>query len=108
MELKLSKPDVKVVTDKEKGTSESVRKIEVGLLQTVFGVAFQLPDVTKDVKKSSLATDLYQRVENLTDTEETFTLEKDDLDIFHAAWSNAQFRRSPIWLYAGALLKQLG
>ena len=28
MELKLTKADVKVVTDKEKGTSESVRKIE--------------------------------------------------------------------------------
>ena len=107
MELKLTKADVKVVTDKEKSTSESVRKIEVGLLQTVFGVAFQLPDVTKDVKKSSLATDLYQRVENLTDAEETFELTKDDLDIFHAAWGNAQFRRAPLWLYAGALLKQL-
>jgi hypothetical protein len=104
MEIKLSKPETMVTINKKE---ESVRDIELDLLKNVCSAAFQLPEITKDVKKSNLAADMFGSVENLTDADDKITMEKEDLDIFHQAWGNAQFRRSPIWMYARDLRKQL-
>jgi hypothetical protein len=107
-EIKLSK-DEKATYDIQKDgkvekETKPVRELEISLMKSVFSAAFS---IEKELKKSILARDLYEQVENLTDKDEVLKLTTEDLVIFKAGWEAFEKQRPTIWMKCGALLKQL-
>jgi hypothetical protein len=84
--------------------TKPLREIELALLKSVFSAAFT---IEKELKKSILARDLYEQVENITDKDEKITLTTEDLGIFKTGWEAFEKQRPNLWMKCGALLKQL-
>lgn len=101
-EILLSKKEVMCKLDD--AGDISLRDVELGLLKSIFTAVFR---AEKDLKKSILARDLFEQVENLTDAEEKITLTKDDMVMFSQGWEYLSGVRPPIWLRCTNLIKQL-
>jgi len=108
-EIKLSKDetatyDIQKDGGKVEKETKPIRELEIALLKSVFSAAFT---IEKELKKSILARDLYEQIENLTDEDELLKLTTEDLQIFKTGWEAFEKQRPGIWMKCGALLKQL-
>jgi hypothetical protein len=107
-EIKLSKDETTTYDvqrgDKIEKETKPLRELETALLKSVFSAAFT---IEKELKKSILARDLYEQIENLTDKDEKITLTTEDLGIFKTGWEAFEKQRPSLWMKCGALLKQL-
>jgi hypothetical protein len=107
-DVKLSR-DEKVTYDVQKNgkiesETKTIRELEIYLLKSCFSAAFT---IEKELKKSILARDLYEQIENLTEKDDKITLTVEDLQIFKNGWEAFEKQRPPVWMKCGAILKQL-
>jgi hypothetical protein len=84
--------------------TKPTRELEIALLKSVFSAAFS---IEKELKKSILARDLYEQIENLTEKDEKITLTSEDLQVFKIGYEAFEKQRPTVWMKCGALLKQL-